>query len=91
MTSTQQFIIALVVGIPAALSAVGAFTASIVTLVRQGHMRATIEENHKEAQSAVEDVKASVNGVQDKLVAAAKVQGATEQREETEKENIVIQ
>ena len=66
-----QFVLALI-------PLIGTFVAQMVALSRQA-------SNHIEAQKAqiqaVEDVKASVNGVQDKLVAAAKEQGHSDERE----------
>ena len=81
MSGNQQFIIALIVGFPAAMAAIGGFIISIVTLTRQSHIKEKIEENRVETQQAAISIQKSVNGVQDKLVEAAKIQGAAEERE----------
>lgn len=90
MSGTQQFILALIVGVPAALSAIGAFIVSIVTLYRQGKIKTEMRDNHAEAQQAVVDVKASVDGLLDKRVTAAHAQGKSDQREETAADSIII-
>jgi len=93
MSGTQQFIIALFIGFPAAVSAVGALIVSLVTLYRQRADRKIVEENHTETQAAITDIHSQMNSQQDKIIVAvtdAALQRGAEQERNREKGESLI-
>lgn len=84
MNGNQQFTIAILIGIPTALSALGAFITALVAIVRQGR-------HNTEQQEAISDLHTSVDGKMERLLSLtasdSHSQGMTDQREQTKQDD----